>query len=748
MTANDDNPITYTGYESAFVPTPMGDDVLLSQVTTRDNRGNVTVTGNAPNVRRWNPLGEFSSYTYQISLYMITPDAYDAFVASGRQDITVLNSLNAPCDGGGAYLIAQSGGINDTSSRRAEGFQFDYYIDNLKMKGAVNPSSPGAPVFDFNMQFTIIEPYGFSFMTNLKKATDAIAKYSKVRNMKEAADNMTRQFFVLGLKFLGYDKDGNLIESSGQTYQRYFDILIKELKFKIDGRAVVYNITATPIPIKEGTYTKRGLIDKAARNLTGATVGEVLSALETKLNNDQSNYDIKIKYSITYLGEDGDTIKNALFVSPADVQKAKWPMAKLQSQVQGNAATAQKSPPDANKRIISFEVGTPIVQAISQVVTQSRYMIDALKTVFKPTNEPNDKTNDYPNVELKTEQTVKWINISPKVSNPRWDKSRNDWVWDIEYQLKTYDTPMIVNPAYVDKIPKYYGPHKRYRYWYTGENSEIIKYEQTFNNSFYNTVLDPNYSLNVPSPVASVGDKRTGGPKTGETGVGLEAQLSYVTTLYEPGAWASAKIEILGDPDLLAYPLTSGDPNQYNPFYQADGVTMNPLSGQVFIEIDFVEAVDYNHVKGTMDINESIMFWKYPPELAGKIKGVSYMIREIDHNFRNGKFTQDLDLVVNTYFQEYEKTANERETADAKDYAQQKSNIDNENARFANRAKTNQPTGFVKDQTPANKTAGGDPCAVVPTNQAPLSSSIDDDTMTFLTSEPAQYSNLSDIGGA
>jgi hypothetical protein len=66
-----------------------------------------------PGKRPQNPLGNFSSYTYQLSLYMITPDAYDAFIQSGRKNINAFQDINNT--GNGVYLIAQSGGINNTT---------------------------------------------------------------------------------------------------------------------------------------------------------------------------------------------------------------------------------------------------------------------------------------------------------------------------------------------------------------------------------------------------------------------------------------------------------------------------------------------------------------------------------------------------------------------------------------------------------------------------------------------------------
>lgn len=728
---------------------------------TKDNLGRVSVSNNVPNVRRYNPLGEFASYTYQLSLYVMTPDAYDRFIESGRQDIQILNNLNTPCVGGGAYLIAQSGGINDSTSSRAKGFEFDYYMDNLKMIGAFNPQDTGSSTFAYEMSFTITEAYGFSFITNLKRAQDAIAKYSTTRNIKNSIIGPTRQFFILGIKFLGYDKDGNLVQpyESGiitnpiqtlggvvdRTYGRYYDIYFTELKFKIDGRAVQYQIKAAPVSIAEGAGAKRGLIDKGAQNLTGTTVEQVLNSLATKLNNDQNGYKEKIKYSFEFYGQGSDAIKNATIISPADVAKAKWPMSKLKNQASSNPATEAKTTPISTERIISFERTVPIVQAVSQIVTQSTYLTDALKSVYKSTNEPDAKTDNYGAVEIQSEATIRWINISPKLSNPRWDTERNDFVFDITYYITPYDTPMIINPQLVDKMAPYKGPFKRYDYWYTGKNSEIIKYELTLNNSFYNTVLDPNYSLNRPSPVPNAGDKRTPVVRTGETGVGLEAQNSYITSLYDPGGYADAEIEILGDPDLLAWPSVAGDLKKYdsgqlNSAYAMDGVTMNPMSGQVFIEIDFKEAVDYNNTTGVMDINESIMFWKYPPEIAAKIKGISYMIKTITSYFRNGKFTQVLNLTLNTAYESYAKTSDERQ--------QDESYNNTELARLANQGNVSKPTGFTPETSAKNSAPGGDPCVMVPENKTENTNEAEDDA-NYQTSVPVDYgSNLSDVRGA
>ena len=102
-----------------------------NNTSTNENTG--TGDGATPGRRLKNPLGSLASYNYQVALYMITPDAYDAFTASGRTNIEALQTEGA----GGAFLVAQSGGINNNNSQRAPGMELDYYIDNLEISQMV-----------------------------------------------------------------------------------------------------------------------------------------------------------------------------------------------------------------------------------------------------------------------------------------------------------------------------------------------------------------------------------------------------------------------------------------------------------------------------------------------------------------------------------------------------------------------------------------------------------------------------------
>jgi hypothetical protein len=245
--------------------------------------------------------------------------------------------------------------------------------------------------------------------------------------------------------------------------------------------------------------------------------------------------------------------------------------------------------------------------------------------------------------------------MTAEIKNLGWDTKQGDFAYATTYVIQTYETPVVVS-SYAKKTPKYYGPHKRYEYWFTGKNSEILRYEQQMDNTFFTVTLDPSsnsQSQGGPTDISNVTNKQQNQPRQGELNNALYAQNSYMTSLYDPGAYAQAKIQILGDPDFLMQPSPSSINALYNKFYGTDGYTVNPNGGQVFIEINFKEPIDYQNKDGLLSINESILFWKYPADVTKEINsrggGVSYKLRTVTSSFSKGKFEQELIANINTF---------------------------------------------------------------------------------------------------
>lgn len=639
-----------------------------------------------PGKRLKNPLGNFASYTYQITLYMITPDAYELFIQSGRKNINVLanatndnSSVRGTGGGAGAYIIAQSGGINNTTTQRAPGFETDFYIDNLKITTATNGKASLTASNTTQMSFQIIEPYGFSFITKLRNAGEALQQYSNATGYKNLS-NASKQFFILGIRFQGYDINGNALTGKETLYgdpldpqgtdngifEQFYDIILTKISFKLDGRAVVYSIQAAATAPQAAFGLKRGII-KSPKTLTGNTVEDVLAgpnglfaALTKEQEESVKKKEIKIAntYSVEFIGDAKERIAKATMVTEADVQKATWAGSGAQSTTDSNDATAIRATPNPTKREIKLATGGTILQYVSQIIGQSSYLINALKAVYKANTQPDPKSKTPEEIRNKDPANVSWFNISCELSNPKWDDITQDWAYNMKFLIQTYETPVLFS-AYSNPGMKYYGPHKRYEYWFTGQNSEVLEYSANFDNTYFNVALNVDPAADPRSPSTgtpadqqgqvSVGQGLPQGDNSGKVGPGMQAQNSYITSLYDPGTYAAAKIKILGDPDFLVIESATSINDLYSRFYGTNGYTVNANGGQVFVEIDFKEAVDYKNSTGLLNINDSILFWQYPPEIASQIKGVSYMVQTVNSTFSGGKFVQDLDLIINTF---------------------------------------------------------------------------------------------------
>lgn len=541
----------------------------------------------------------------------------------------------------------------------------------------------------------------------------------------ETPQNPSRQLFILGIRFYGYNASGKPVRGTDTTaatnafggvisgatqeidpgnssyalFERYYPIMLNEITTVVDGRETRYQCKAQSNGQK-AFGTKRGQINNKME-FTAETVGEALDTLMSRLNKEQeklnkntkAGYRFDIKYASAY---DADRIRSAKIVSKADLDKYKWPGSGAKNTKESNANTETKKgqKPKNNARTFTFAEGTPILQAINQIIAQSAFLEDALRTVYTTAIEPDQDKEGLPALDKSGKKTIEWFYCTPNVDNMSWDDAKADWVFDINYVLNVYDTP-VLDTAYTNPGKKYYGPVKRYEYWYSGTNTEILNYKQTLNNDFYTQFLDENFGKNKDDKDANkkggentktagqgsgnsagsitplVQNQRTGQPTQGKAGLGMEAQNSYLTSLFSPSATASAEIDIFGDPDWLmsttsavkndsgdvVASLTQNESIIYNKFYGNDGYSISPAGGQVFFEIDFKEAIDYKsagqnvEVKdgigvtgapGTMSINSSILFWKDPKALSSLVRGLSYSLTSCRSIFSNGRFTQKL----------------------------------------------------------------------------------------------------------
>jgi hypothetical protein len=614
-----------------------------------------------PGIRSFNPLGDFASYTYQLTLYMITPDAYDSFVLSGRKNINVLANEST----GGAYIVAQSGGVNNTSSKRAPGFELDYYIDDLKIMQATSGSDTQTESNVTTMNFNIYEPYGFSFLSRLRVASEALQQNSKLPNIRQL-QNETKQFFILGVRFQGYDIDGNVLPAnnsstlkpdsptSGSTgvYERYFDIVITKIQFTLDGKMSTYKISASTLQPSAAYSTKRAKLSSQS-TVVGRTVfdalkgtGDGVKSLISLLNKQQSDNKSKTVFKLEFIGPSSDIEKASLVTKGSDKSRAAPPP--VTNVEESNEAASVRSTPNLQLSTITLGASISIMQAISEIIKQSSYMADAV-TELKKAKLSQDEGGNEEEEQNKKPKRFRWYNLSSIVKCIGWNSLLADWDYEITYVIQPYATPALISP-YVQLTDDYYGPHKRYEYWYTGKNSEIISYELVLNNNYYTVQDKPVVSKTAQGGGADISqapNQPTSQSRTGTIGDGLETQNSVLVNLFDPSAYIKAKVNIMGDPDYLMQDSPGSINEVYRQFYGPDGFTINPNGGQVFFEIYFKEGRDYNNKDGLMTLNEQILLWNYSPEVAKHVKGVSHKLIKVESNFSKGKFSQELSATIN-----------------------------------------------------------------------------------------------------
>lgn len=636
--------------------------------------GTPGISGNnpAPLVRP-NKLAEFSSYTYNVTLYMVTPEAYNSYI----------NNFEFPKTG--TYIIAQSGGINSNIEPRAITLSgelgpgkpgLDYFIDDVKINTVMPGKMGNTNTVTSNISFKIYEPVGFSFLPRLSRACAELINQSGFLKSSKAQPLPVQMLYIMAIRFYGYDQNGEIVKTSAPggngdvydkfgSYERYFPLVASRMTTKLDGRVTVYNWEARVVNEQLGFGQLYGKLNSKAY-IEAASVGEAIGSLQTKnrnsllggLNAEQESLvktdraNIAIEYDVEY--EPGSAIPNSLLIDDDEYSKVQAAMSaatKVEEVTPKLSIKAQSI--DTKKKKLEIPEGMSVVSVIDQLITKSYYVTRSLNVVNNQRIETKTKENPSP-IELK------WFAVHPKVTINGWDDTKKYWNIKITYQIKTFSVP-YVRTQYVDRKSTYYGPLKFYKYWFTGENTEVLGYEQTFNTLYY--IIQP-YSTNSDDEAefsrlghvpAGPDSNPTGNDTVGKINGGSKINLSVRDSVYNVADQARATMRIMGDPDFLMETVGGSlelarnqtAQNSFDSFYARRG-SINPYNGQVFCEIVFYSAEDYSpDGTGLMDINRDLTFYGTPAtqKILGN-KGIIYQITTCESTLRRGQFHQTIQMLI------------------------------------------------------------------------------------------------------
>jgi hypothetical protein len=504
--------------------------------TTTNSAGGVNISGgSAPNSTTpdvpgkgpiMNPLHSYPSYTYGLSLHMLTIEEYNSIV----QDQKYIAKR---------VLIASAGRYTKTAAAddpsafiRAPYFDVDFYFENLNMKTIIGTNDHSRATNAIDISFTIVEPYGITLFNRIiKLCTDL------------KLDNYLETPYLLEIDFFASNDAGEIVGViPGQT--KRMPIQLTKFDIKVTSKGAEYSIQA--VPYNHGAFNLSSVTTPAHFEVLAGSVASFFTTDKTETYVDDAKtqrvafeQNATINADGTFTGATGE-VGGSILVSNASVanQMSKDPIYRVKSY--GTAINAwnkelvknnkqlhpdtykfnfhpdigganfklsgKLSPKDTamadvtdtisirqgntgketdalnyNTKIFSINAGTSIEQVLNYVIRNSSYIQDQL-IIPEEYTDPTKLTQD----KLKNSTLpLRWFKVVPTVIlDPNgYDKVRKTWARTIVYNVIPYE---IYNTK-VDVAPqgKWSDPLKVYNYYYTGKNIDIIDVNIEFNALYY-----------------------------------------------------------------------------------------------------------------------------------------------------------------------------------------------------------------------------------------------------------------------
>ena len=507
-----------------------------------------------------NPLNDYDSYTYCLSLHLLSIDRGPY-------------SYNKIIENPGSYvpqnvLVSSAGRWDPLTFVRDPSFTEDFYFDDFKMKTVVNTTARNRNTNLIECSFTIIEPLGFTFINRLIEAGSRI---------NPGAGNYTSMPYVLQIDFLG-SQDGTGGTTTGQTgiikdLTKIIPIRFVTVKSKVTSRGTEYQIQA--VPFNHQAFNQSVVTNPAACSITGKTVQDIFGqgtpdasyassiAQYNKLNAERSELTAFVQQGQNIGGQEGSAqdyynaktrlsavtnqietqytnlnvagFCNAINGWYASLQKSKQilevntikvefhpdigkadlfpnsgPVNIPQVPVSGNtekdkktaiqaAAGAAKSQIEFNGTTMNVPAGTTVDKLIDWAVRNSAYIGDQLNVPGSLRKKVRQGADPYGS-------PLKWYKIVPKVKILAYDSSTNKYTFDVIYYVKPYTLSTIYPFAPQGRIP---GSVKRYDYIFTGQNKDVIDCQIDFDMLYYVELTASSIKDSISKTGSTVGEKNT-----------------------------------------------------------------------------------------------------------------------------------------------------------------------------------------------------------------------------------------------
>ena len=484
-----------------------------------------------------NPLHQYASYTYNLSLHCLTQSQYNQLINNPSTTFKPQKTL--------------IGGANRYNGpERDSAFQEEFYFDNLKFETVISMTQSSRGFNVYNLNFTLIEPYGLTLLNR-------ILDLSRQINMP----NYVEIPYLLEIKFFGADDTGKYANIDQQT--KLIPIRIINMTIKAGTKGSEYQITA--VPYNNLAHLQSIQTTKANYEITSRTVGEVFASagagaasvesqiagynLANNVNQQAQANQVAINQSNQLLAASGvnevdlppDTTRQAPGAAASATPPPSLPAARITASSfthafnlwqKYTANSKHQTVPDEIAFVIDSEIaaskivepkqvdpgrtsvqtanGTnPASQSTNLPATSPKPGVDFTKSIFSINAGSNINTiinnmivnSEYIQKQISDSNTqqsgagsagarsspIKWFKITSKIELKQFDSTRNLFGKKITYYIQKYSHYNMTFPGASKARPT--GSVKNYNYIYTGKNTDILDFNIQFNALYTNQVM-------------------------------------------------------------------------------------------------------------------------------------------------------------------------------------------------------------------------------------------------------------------
>lgn len=417
---------------------------LLSQQTGTAAR---TVTGNTNFIRqelsrlgidfspKENPLNVYANYTYHIRWFMTDESAAYNNISKTNPNADSINKT----------IIAESG--------VTAGFN----ITDFEMETTCGPNAKTLNTVSTTWSMTITEPYGISLIDKMRSA----AKTQPIINYMRAP-------YFIDIWFTGYDENGKVVDD--KLFYQLFRVNIIDMEATLTEGGSKYSISG--YFDNDFGFSNQVSIPAGGLSIQAKTVGEFFKKLEEKLTEQQKKIlqqnfaDLEYKIKV-----------------PPEMRDWTFRAADPESQDSRNADMSLEVTEGTMN--VTINLGMSIEVIVNRVISMCPEADPWVK------GETSGGTAGSNSAEITTNGFASWLMVHSDVKIIGFNYYTRDYIREVTYTLVRYRTArtgadaatlvalesLPVQKEKINFLKSQGAINKLYQYIYTGQNTEIIRYE-------------------------------------------------------------------------------------------------------------------------------------------------------------------------------------------------------------------------------------------------------------------------------